>query len=157
MNALVLQIYLYIFLKRTAYIHGQYCEVEKKKIELHFWISSKVIARFTWYLWGVSGRVTSFFWKMFFLEYSSFAEISAKKDFFICGKMPFLDTWHQKMRFFGEKWFFSTNMLDSGQNSLKTPHITRRSFISAISADLSKIENLRYSRKFSLFLHRISA
>ena len=36
---------------------------------------------------------------------------------------------------------FSTNMLDSGQNSLKTPPITRRSLISAISADLPKIQN----------------
>ena len=43
--------------------------------------------------------------------------------------------------FFGEKLLLSTNMPDSGQNSLNTPHITRRSLISAISADLSKIEN----------------
>ena len=72
--------------------------------------------------------------------------------------MPFLDTWHQKMRFFGEKWLFSTNMLDSGQNSLKTPHINRRSLRSAIWTDLSRSENWRiwssfcsfFTQKFSL-------
>ena len=48
-------------------------------------------------------------------------------------------------------------MLDSGQNSLKTPYTIFRSLISAISSDLSKIEKKNdFWQKLANFLHKIS-
>ena len=82
------------------------------------------------------------------VEYDcSFEEISSKHWFYICGKTPFWDTWRQKKTII---W----PMLDSGQNSLKTSYIIRWLLISAISADLSKIENLRFLSNFRSFFTR---
>ena len=55
------------------------------------------------------------------LERSSFVEISAKKRIFsIVGKCHFGHL-TRKNAFFGREMTSSTNMLDWGQNSLKTP------------------------------------
>ena len=74
--------------------------------KFHFWISSKVITRLTRYLWGVSGRATSFFWKMFFLEYSSFADIYAKNWFFHLWENTIFCHLTPKNAIFGEKITF---------------------------------------------------
>ena len=108
-------------------------------------------------IYGEHQGMSQLFWRgKFFLEYSSFVEISAKNVFFsVVGKSDFGHL-TRKIRHFGEKWLFSTNMLDSGQNSLKTPYTIFRSLI---SADLSKIEKKRkkdFWQKLANFLHKIS-
>ena len=91
----------------------------KKNNEFESAVISKVKNRFRWYLCRVSGNITTFFGGgKIFLEYSSFAEIFANYGFFQLWENLIFVTWREKMRFFGEKWLFSTNMLDSGQNSL---------------------------------------
>ena len=144
--------YYNYFLGRMPLLWGR-----KKNMRFESAVISKVISRFRWYLWRVSGNITSFFGGKLFLEYSSFVEIFANYGFFQLWENLIFVTWREKMRFFGEKWLFSTNMLDSGQNSLKTPHITCRSLISAISADLSKVENWWFWSNFGWFLRGNSA
>ena len=64
-----------------------------------------------------------------------------------------------KIRFFADFTFYMSNILEKGQNNLKTPSLIYRSWKSAETADLSKIENLRFlaifKAFFRCFLHRI--
>ena len=66
-------------------------------------------------------------------------------------KWPFLGVWCRKLTFRENGVMDMANMLDSGQNSPNTTFPNIFSLISAISANLSKIENSLFLSNFSAF------
>ena len=101
---------------------------------------------------GYIGDTWEFHWVLRNFDFKPTNPIfSPKRQMNHFRKWPFLGVWCRKLTFRENGVMDMANMLDSGQNSLKTPHITRRSLISAISADLSKIENLRFWGNFGWF------
>ena len=67
-------------------------------------------------------------------------------------KWPFLGVWCRKLTFRENGVMDMANMLDSGQNSPNTTFPNIFSFISAISADLSKSQKNHILKKKSIFL-----